>query len=221
MEPSRAGLEIVDVERHRVDGAVPADDVPRMMVEHVPAHVVRALQPDLRSTVAGGERIGTVEIAFAVRGDLGELSVARAVAIGDIDETGDFHAKDAHVGEIVEVDAVDGAARDDDVVVLLEGETAELAQHRAAAGVHEEDLVRRAVHVQHLLRGHGRDEPDVDVVVDEQPAPPGDHVPLRRQVEALEVRVGVHLLVLRGHEVGRPFADVLRALRQIAVVDER
>ena len=98
---------------------------------------------------------------------------------------------------------------------------AELAQQRAAAGVHEEDLVRGAVDVQHLLRGDGRDEPDVDVVVDEQPAPAGDHVALRGQVETLEVRVGVHLLVLRGHEVGRPLADVLRALGQVAVVDER
>ena len=91
--------------------------------------------------------------------------------------------------EVVEVDAVDRAARDHDVVVAFEGQTAELAVQRAAAGVHEEHLVRGAVDVEHLLCADRGDQADVDVVVDQQPAPAGDHVALRREVEPLEVRV--------------------------------
>src|SRR4029077_18977923 len=62
---------------------------------------------------------------------------------------------------------------------------------------------------------------DVHVVVDKQPAPAGDDVALLGKVKSLQVRVGVHLLVLGGHEVGGTLADVLRALGHVAVIEQR
>src|SRR5579863_4617508 len=73
METTRARLEVVDVERHRVDRPVPSDDVEWMVIEHIPAHVIRALEPDLGGSVNRRlERIGSVEIALAEGCKLGE-----------------------------------------------------------------------------------------------------------------------------------------------------
>src|SRR5579864_4890522 len=56
-----ARFEVVDVEGHRVDRSVPTDHVPRRVIEHVPAHVVGTLEPDLRRALAALlERIGSV-----------------------------------------------------------------------------------------------------------------------------------------------------------------
>src|ERR1019366_3367017 len=204
------------------DRPVPSDDIEGMVIEHVPAHVVRPLEPDLgRTFPVGLERVGTVKVALAEWRELRELPVARAVAVRHVDQTGHLDAQHASAGDVVEVDAVDRAAGDDDVVVPLEGEVTELAVQRTAPLVHEEHLVRGAVDVEHLLRVHRRDQTDVHVVVDQEPAPPGDDVALGGQVESLEVRVGMHLLVFGGHEVRGTFADVLRAFRHVAVVDER
>src|SRR5580658_8079916 len=97
VETTRARFEVVDVERDRVDRPVPSDDIEWMVIEHITAHVIRALEPDLGGSIDRRlERVGSMKIALTERRKLRELAIARAVAIGHIDQTGDFDAEDAH-----------------------------------------------------------------------------------------------------------------------------
>src|ERR1019366_6847881 len=92
MKTTRAGLEVMNVERDRIDCPVPSDDVERMMVEHIAAHMVGALEPDLRRSLrAALECVGAVKIPLAERRELRELAVACAITIGHIDEAGHLH----------------------------------------------------------------------------------------------------------------------------------
>src|ERR1700694_30021 len=134
VKTSGPGFEVVDVERHWVDGAVPTDDVPRMVIEHVAAYMVGPLQPHLDSTLAGFELGGRMEVALTERSNLRELAIARTVPVRYVDESRHLEAQKTRRGRLIEVDAVDGAARDDDVVVLVEGHAAELAAQHALAG---------------------------------------------------------------------------------------
>src|SRR4029077_6444018 len=105
-----------------------------------------------------------MEVALAVRRDFGQLPVARTVTVGDVDESGHLEAQESRRRRLVEVDAVDGAARNDDVVMLVEVHAAELAAEHALARVYEQHLVRGAVDIQNFLSLRRRNKADADVV---------------------------------------------------------
>ena len=87
VQPARLGLEVGDVERVRVDVAVPADDVERVVVEHVvlvaAAHA--HLDQVLAALAVGRERRRRAEVALGERRVLEQLAVAVAVAVGGLD----------------------------------------------------------------------------------------------------------------------------------------
>jgi hypothetical protein len=60
----------------------------------------------------------------------------------------------------------------------------------------------------------------VDVVIDQEPLAGADDVALGLEIEALQVGVLMDLLALGSHHVGRSFADVVRGLRHVAVVQQ-
>ena len=166
------------------------------------------------------QRLGTAEVPLAVRGELGELTVGRPVAVRGIDGPGDLHHQHPGLLQLIEFDAVHRPPRDHQVVVVVETEPAELGVKGAGPAVDEEHVVGRAVDQEGLLLLLGDDQADPDVVVDQQPLPAGDGVAVGREPEALEQGVLVDLLVLHGDIVGVALDDVLDGLRHVAVIEE-
>jgi hypothetical protein len=118
-------LEVVDVEAHGIEVAVPADDVERMVVEHdlVDAVVLLHQDGEIAHLVVGAQLQRTPDVALRVRRALDQLAELVAVALGP-----------AHVAAALEdhesfgcsvpkskLEAVHDAAVDHDVVAFADG----------------------------------------------------------------------------------------------------
>ena len=110
-------LEVVDAERVRVHVAVPADDVERVVVEHVALVAVAHAHEHLVLAVllAGLELERRMEVALAERRVLEQLAVAVAVAVGRLDLAGRVEAQPDLLA-VLGLPAVRRPARDHDVV---------------------------------------------------------------------------------------------------------
>ena len=186
-------LEVVDRERPRIEVAVPADDVERVVVDDVRlvaashAHLDRVLAA-LAHRVQLGRR---VDVAVVVRRALHQLSVLVAIAARDLDQP--WRLEDEVALLAFRLEAVRRAARDDDVVALGVREVAEDRLERARALVDEDHLVALAVAEEVVHRAGRPAERDLDVVVPHQQAAAGDLVAGGLGVERLEVQVPVLL----------------------------
>ena len=138
-------LEVVDRERPRIDVAVPADDVERVVVDHVGLVAAAHAHLDLElALVAVRVQLGRrMDVAVVVRRVLHQLAVLVAVALRDRDQPRRLEDEVALLA--LRAEAVRRAARDDDVVARLVRQVAEDRLERARALVHEDDLVALAV----------------------------------------------------------------------------
>ena len=221
VDAARDRLEIVDRERPRIEIAVPADDVERVIVEQVglvpvaDAHLDR----ELAALTVRVQLRGRVDVPVVVRGALHDLAVLVAVAARDLDQAGGF--EDQVPLLTFRPEAVRRAARNHDVVALLVRELAEDRLQRPRALVDEDHLVPFAVpeEVLHLLGGPA--ERDLDVRVPHQEPAAGDLV--AAGLDAL----GVHHPVLVGlrhplltHD-RLELADLLHTAGRLQVVEDR
>src|SRR6185436_8554001 len=93
---SSLGLVVVNVERDRIHGTIPADDVVREMLEQMRGERVAALDDQLkwglpvRGLAVRQKRLRNAKIPVAVRGIIGDLSVAVAKLLGNVDESAAF-----------------------------------------------------------------------------------------------------------------------------------
>ena len=92
---ARDRLEVVNRKSVGIEVTVPAHHIERVVVERVAAHVVGSFQPHLDGPACHLELVRAAEIALAVRGHLGQLPVARPVAIRDVDEPADLQTEHA------------------------------------------------------------------------------------------------------------------------------
>ena len=67
VEAAGTGFEVVNVERHGIDGAVPAHDVEGMVVHAVFGETPGPFEPDFGAPFALSQICGAAEIAFTVR----------------------------------------------------------------------------------------------------------------------------------------------------------
>src|SRR5438874_3421145 len=221
MDATGDRLEIVHRERPRVEVAVPAHDVERVVVEHVGlvaaahAHLHREL-----SLVAVRVQLRRrMDVAVVVRRALEHLPVLVAIALRDLDQPGRLEHEVALFA--LRPEAVGRPARDDDVVAVLVRDVAEDRLERPGALVDEDDFVALAVaeEVVHLLLRAA--EGDLDVVVPHQHAAAGDLVAFRVDAVGLEVamrmRVRNPLVTLHLLEV----ADLHHAAGRLEVVQDR
>ena len=124
VEAPGARLEVHRVERVGIDVAVPAHDVEGMAVEDVALIAVAHAQRELELAV-GLDRLElgrAVEVALGVRRVLEQLAVAVAVAVGRLDLAGRVEADPELLDVLGQAPAVRRPARDDDVVLLAEGQ---------------------------------------------------------------------------------------------------
>ncbi len=182
--------------------------------------MARPLEPQLGGALTLLQRLGGAEIPLAVRGELGQLTVGGPVAVRGVDRAGDLHDQHSGALEMVEFDAVHRPPRDHQVVVMVEPEAPELRVERPCPAVDEEHVIGRAVDEEGLLLPLRDEQPDPDVVVDEQPLPPGDGVAMGGEAEPLEEGVLVDLLVLHGDVVPIALDDVLDGLRHVPVIEQ-
>src|SRR4051794_18716938 len=186
-------LEVVDRERPRVEVAVPADDVERVVVDDV--GLVAAADADLDrvlAVLAHRVQLGRwVDVAVVVRRALHQLAVLVPVAARDLDQP--RRLEDEIPLRALGLEAVRRAARHHDIVAFLVGQLAEDRLERPRPFVDEDDLVALAVTEEVVHRPGRPAERDLDVVVPHQDAPAGDLVALGRRVERLEVAVPVLL----------------------------
>ena len=88
VDPPGDRLEVTDVERPRIDVAVPADDVERVVVEHVGLEAV--LDPELDDVLAAVrvrlELDWRMQVAVVVGSVLEQLAVLVPVAARDLDQ---------------------------------------------------------------------------------------------------------------------------------------
>src|SRR5439155_1354953 len=144
--PPRLGLEVMDVERVRVHVAVPADHVERVVVEREALVAAAHAQNELElARLAVRDQLGRrVEVALRERRVLEQLAVAVAIPVGGLDLARREEGQ-PRVRPVAEVHAVRRAARDDDVVVALEGQRPERRLELARALVDEQHLVALAI----------------------------------------------------------------------------
>ena len=221
MDAARDRLEVVDGERPRVEEAVPADDVERVVVEDVllVAAPNAHLDEELAALASRVQLGGRVDVTVVVRGSLEDLSVLIPVAARDLDEP--RRLEDEVALRPLGHEAVRRPARDDHVVAVLVGNIAEDGLERAASFVHEDDLVPLAVAEEVVHRALGAAERDLDVGVPHERASPGDLVALGGHVvgvlEPMRVRLGDPLLALDRSEG----AELLHAAGRLEVVQDR
>src|SRR5947208_8897175 len=138
-------LEVVDRERPRVEVAVPADDVERVIVEDV--RLVPVANADLdRELTPVAVRVQLrrrMDVTVVVRRPFEQLPVLVAIPLRDLDSAGrlEYEVPLLAVGP----EAVGGAAGDDDVIAFGVGDVAEDRLERAAPLVDEDHLVALAV----------------------------------------------------------------------------
>src|SRR6059058_786976 len=214
-------LEVVDRESPRIEVAVPADDVERVVVDDIrlvaAAHAY--LDGELAGLAHGVQLSRRMDVAVVVRRAFHDLAVVVAVAPRDLDQPGRLEHEIAL--RPARVEAIRRPARNDDVVALLVRDVAEDGLQRPRSLVHEDDLVALAVaeEVVHALRRPA--ERDLDVVVPHQEPAPRDLVALGLGVEGLEVPMRVllrhPLLALDRLEA----AELHDAARRLQVVQDR
>src|SRR5262245_43636170 len=122
---------------------------------------------------------------------------------------------------ILRREAVGGSARDDDVVALPVRKVAEDRLQRAAALVHEDDLVALAVSVEEIHRLGRPAERDLDVVVPHEQTTPADRIAFRIDLVSAQVTVSVavrHPPLARDRLAGR---DRLNTAGGMQVVQDR
>src|SRR5262245_58029272 len=203
-------LEVVDVERVRVDVAVPADDVERVVVEQEALVAVADahLEHVLTGPVVGHELLGRVEVALRERRALVQLPVAIAVAVRGLDLAGGLEAQ-PRLRPVVQPEAVGRPAGDHHVVVAAEGQRPEDRLEDAGALLDEQDLVALAVAVEDVRALRRLADRDLDVAVPHQQPPAVHRVALRAERAGLREAADVG--------VGHP----LRPLDRTAVEDVR
>src|SRR5688572_11476259 len=120
MHPSDNGLEVVDVERPRVEVAVPSDDIERMMVEHdlVQSIVLLHHQRVLAFLVERREVRGAANVALRVWRALLQLTELIAIPLRPADVAAAFEHEELVVDLPVHPEAVEDAAMDDEIVAL-------------------------------------------------------------------------------------------------------
>ena len=204
MNAPRDRLEVVDGERPRIEEAVPAHHVERVVVEDV--LLIAAAHPNLDqelTALPAGVEVGRrMDVTVVVRRALEDLPVLVAVAPRDLDQPGSLEDEVALLAFGHE--SVRRAARNDDVVAVLVGHISEDRLERAVPLVHEDHLVALAV-PEEVVHGAGRaTERDLDVLVPHQRPAAGDLVAFRldlvRVLEAMRVRLGNPLLALDRRE---------------------
>ena len=221
VDAARDRLEIVDREGPRIEVAVPADDVERVVVDDVRlvaaahAHLHRELallahRPQLRRRM---------DVAVVVRRPLDDHPVLVAVAARDLDQP--RRLEDEIALRALGPEAVRRAARDDDVVALLVGDVAERRLERARPLVDEDHLVALAVAEEVLHRRRRPAERDLHVAVPHQQSAARDLVARGLDAGRLEVPVrvlvGQPLLALDRLEAG----EVHHPARRVKVVQDR
>jgi hypothetical protein len=222
---------VVDVERVRIQTAVPADDVERVMRAHVdragePGRAGAAmLQKDLDIATFDKRWLGrAVQIALAVRRVFEQLTELRQIAANRRDVRIRLDAVGADTVRTGQP-PVRRRARQQDVVALACVECAEHGFDHRRAGFDVDALVADRVPVQRggLPGPHVR---DADVVVAEDEPAPGDDVG-RLDVGFLEKFVefqvpGEQRLVRHRRLVGQaPVARVDERGRDLAVIEQR
>ena len=149
-------LEVVDVERPRIEHPVPPDDVARVVVEHelVEAVVLLHDDPEIAPLVVRHELARHLEVALAVRRALDDLAVVVAVALDGVRTYPRLSMIRSFAG-LREQIAVQNAAMDDQVVARRDRQVAELRLERALPfrDVHDFIALRVAVEVLVLLVG--------------------------------------------------------------------
>ena len=171
----RAGdrLKIIRVERERVKVAVPAHDIMRVTGHDVPRETIPILgqHGEIALLIHGENLARAVKIALAVGRAHPDLALFMQVALGNADGMRRLEDQVVFLGDVVGHEPVDGAARDDDIVVRLVAEPAVLRLEPAAAGPDKDDVVALAVAVEVILlrhRGRGAAAVGGDVGVEHQ-----------------------------------------------------
>ena len=215
-------LEVVDRERPRVDVAVPADDVERVVVDHVGLVAVADahLDDELAALAVRAQLRRRVDVAVVVRRVLHQLAVLVAVALRDRDQPGRLEHEVALLA--LRAEAVRRPARDDDVVARRVRQVAEDRLERARALVHEDDLVALAVRGRSSpSSSSGRQSEISTSLFHIRSCRPDDGVARRRHVPRREVpvrvRVGHPLLAHDRLEL----AELDHAARRLEVVEDR
>src|SRR6185312_2061620 len=168
MNAPRDRREVVDGERRRVEDAVPAHHVDRVIVEDV--LLIAAAHPNLDQELTalspGVEVSRRMDVTVVVRRALENLSVLVAVTPRDLDQPGSLEDEVALLAFGHE--SIGRAARDDDVVAVLVRHVSEDRLERAVPLVHEDHLVALAI-PEEVVHGAGRaTERDLDVLVPHQ-----------------------------------------------------
>jgi hypothetical protein len=222
VDPAGDRLEVVDRERPRVEVAVPADHVERVVVDPVGLVAVADAHLDLvvALVAVGVQRRRRVDVAVVVRRALEQLAVLVAVTLRDLDQARRLEDEVALLVRLGD-EAVRRAARDDEIVAVLVREVAEDRLERAGAFVDEDALVALAVPEEGLHPLGRAAERDLDVVVPHQEPSAADRVAAGRDVGGLEVpvrvRVGHPLVALDRLER----AELLDAAGRLEVVQDR
>src|SRR5262245_15959061 len=217
----RDRLEVVDVERVRVDVAVPSHDVERVVVERVPLVAIAHAHDQLAvlAVAVRDELRRRVDVAMRVRRALEQLPVAVAVPVRRLDLARRVERQIELVA--LREEPVDRPARDDDVVALPVRQRAEGGLELARALVDEDHLVALAVLVERALLAHRPADGDLHVVVPHQEPATVDRAALRLDVlrvhQVPRVSVG-HPLLPRDR---RELAQLLDAAGGLEVVEDR
>jgi hypothetical protein len=198
-------LEIVRVERERVDATVPADDVERVVHQCVSREPGAVLDDDgvIAFFIAGEQLTRAMDVAFAERGTESELAVVVQIAIRKSEIGPRFD--DEQIGLALELQFIGRASRNDDVVERLELQPAEVREQFAPPAVDEHDLVGRGVAEQLPLRFRRAAAPERDVRVREHRHATGDRIARRGNGPRLQMDVSQYRQFrrLRRHRAGR------------------
>ncbi|MBM2844587.1 MAG: hypothetical protein HW404_2424 [Anaerolineales bacterium] len=167
---------VVDIEGPRVEVAVPADDVERMVIEHVAGHRLARLDAHLELAALGVrlQRLRRPQVALAVRGMLQQLAELVAVSARRLDLR--RRLDDVETRRPVEVHAPGRPVRQHDIVPRPERQAAELGVHRAAPFMGEPHFIGLgvAIKIAHALCRPTDAQRHVGVA--EQDAPGGDRI---------------------------------------------
>src|SRR5687767_9924835 len=120
MHPTDDGLEVVDVERPRVEVAVPPDDIEGMMVEHdlVQSIVLLHHQRIFAFLVERREVRGAADVALRIWRALLQLTELIAIALRPTNVSTAFEHEELVVDLRVHLEAVEDPAMDDEVIAL-------------------------------------------------------------------------------------------------------
>lgn len=213
-------LELMDGEGVGIDVAVPADDIERVVevVIGIDDVLFFDVKQELALLVVRGEVLGLANVALAEWRVLLELPDGVAVAFGRYDGAERFDDEEAVVGG-VEMQLVGGAARNDDIIAVLEGQFAVHGEELAGAFVDEDHFV--GIGIFEEVAGHAlarRGEDDAAVVVDEYGLAGGEVVVFRLDAEPLEAAVFELFVVYGFGRYGVRFAGLHDLGGRIAMV---